>query len=268
MTAPHVFVLDFDGVLCDSCAESALSAYAAVRKLWPGIAECADAPEWLLTAMAEVRPVIESGYEFVLLCKLLLVAEKQSGKASVAEQVQVILATWHTSLLHEALKLSSHTRDELTHAFGAARDAWLERDENDWAAANPFYPGTVEAVKQCPATVFVLTTKPRRFVRLLLRYAGIEIPDERVFAQGEYPNKATKVHEVLHRFPLSTVHFVEDRYETLIATPADPRLRTYLASWGYNTPQARAAVDAGTEHIDLRIEAFVANLTRGNDLAA
>ncbi|CAI5946939.1 unnamed protein product [Closterium sp. NIES-65] len=85
----HVYALDFDGVLCDSCGESSLSAVkvrrgdpeggSADRRLaaklrWPSLFAdvSADVEGTILKQMREVRPVVETGYENILLVRLLL----------------------------------------------------------------------------------------------------------------------------------------------------------------------------------------------------
>lgn len=71
------WALDFDGVICDSCGESSLSAwkvsdfdcfhilfFQAASKLWPEIFTASTAlekkPE-IIEKMRDVRPVVETG---------------------------------------------------------------------------------------------------------------------------------------------------------------------------------------------------------------
>ncbi|CAI5955751.1 unnamed protein product [Closterium sp. NIES-64] len=70
----HVYALDFDGVLCDSCGESSLSAVKAAKLRWPSLFAdvSADVEGTILKQMREVRPVVETGYENILLVRLLL----------------------------------------------------------------------------------------------------------------------------------------------------------------------------------------------------
>jgi hypothetical protein len=64
MVAKELWALDFDGVICDSCGESALSAWKAAAKLWPSIftEETAIAKkDDIMEKMRIVRPVVETG---------------------------------------------------------------------------------------------------------------------------------------------------------------------------------------------------------------
>jgi hypothetical protein len=70
----HLYALDFDGVLCDSCGESFISALKAAKIRWPQIFQSVDAATetWILEETRTVRPVVETGYENLLLVRLLL----------------------------------------------------------------------------------------------------------------------------------------------------------------------------------------------------
>jgi hypothetical protein len=64
MTAHHLWALDFDGVVCDSCGESSLSAWKAAEKLWPSIftaEEAVSKKDEVIEKMRGVRPVVETG---------------------------------------------------------------------------------------------------------------------------------------------------------------------------------------------------------------
>jgi hypothetical protein len=57
--------------------------------------------------------------------------------------------------------------------------------------------------------------------------------------------------------PSTTLHFIDDRYDTIAAVAAEPdvakRYSLYLAAWGYNTAEERAAARTlpGVTVIDL-----------------
>ena len=73
----RIFALDFDGVLVDSAAETALSGYAAAKRLWPGAPWLTrrlrrpDQMQALLADFCTVRPCLESGWEASILLNLL-----------------------------------------------------------------------------------------------------------------------------------------------------------------------------------------------------
>ena len=77
-TAPgggFFYALDFDGVICDSEPETSASAWMACAKFWPDVFDsdaARERKEELMIKMARVRPVVETGYENMLLLRLLL----------------------------------------------------------------------------------------------------------------------------------------------------------------------------------------------------
>lgn len=74
-TAPPaaVVALDFDGVICNSSIESSLSAWKGACDAWPTVFESATPTDKDRTVqyLRDVRPVIETGFENLLLIRLL-----------------------------------------------------------------------------------------------------------------------------------------------------------------------------------------------------
>ncbi|CAN0554037.1 unnamed protein product, partial [Ectocarpus sp. 12 AP-2014] len=71
------------GVICNSQGESSRSGFRAMRVLWPEIAaelrtkdggpkDSDDAPAWIVDKMKKLRPIVETGYENILLVRLLI----------------------------------------------------------------------------------------------------------------------------------------------------------------------------------------------------
>ena len=69
-----VLALDFDGVLCDSVDETAVSAWRAGSLLW-GDMVGQRPPAALLEAYRQTRPAVETGYQAILAMRLLLDGE-------------------------------------------------------------------------------------------------------------------------------------------------------------------------------------------------
>eukprot|EP00898_Chlorokybus_atmophyticus_P003059 jgi/Chlat1/3754/Chrsp259S03899 len=242
----HVYALDFDGVICDSCGESSRSAVIAAQELWPDVFErmTDSQKETILEQMRTVRPVVETGYENVILVRLLYEA-LCDGK----DVVKDILADWPT-IKTAAMQRLSLERESLVHLFGSVRDRWISSDIDTWLSANRIYPGVADALRFASSEVYIVTTKQRRFaIALLERLAGIgDFPEERVYDLEAGP----KV-EVLKRLQLEhpghVLHFVEDRLVTLENVIKDPALdgwKLYLGTWGYNTHVERERARANT----------------------
>lgn len=224
-----IVALDFDGVLCDSVRETALSAWKAGARFWPEW-ENADPEEEWVRRFIRLRPSLETGHQAIFMLRSII-----DGLADedIAENLEAHCRAWR-----EALGLE---RRDLVDIFGAARDQWIAHDLDSWLACHRFYPGTLPALRRCLADgeVFILTTKQERFVQALLEPQGIPLPPERIYGLDRGLKKTTILDRLGQEFPDSTLHFVEDRAATLQAALADETLeavRLYYAAWGYGTP--------------------------------
>ncbi|KAM0927673.1 hypothetical protein ACQ4PT_002693 [Festuca glaucescens] len=185
----HLYALDFDGVLCDSCGESSLSAVKAAKVRWPSVFEHIDATMegWIVEQMYTLRPVVETGYENLLLVRLLveiLVPSARHSSVSEGLSVQEILENW-LKLKPTIMSEWNEDRESLVDLFGRIRDEWIENDLPGWIGANRFYPGTADALKFSSSEIYIVTTKQGRFAEALLKeLAGIEIPSERIYGLG------------------------------------------------------------------------------------
>lgn len=244
----ELYALDFDGVICDSCGESSLSALKAAKVRWPVLFDGVDSTieDWIVDQMHTVRPVVETGYENLLLVRLLLETRTPSiRKSSVAEGLAVegILESWST-LKPIIMEEWGENREALIDLFGKVRDEWLEQDFAAWIGANRIYPGVSDALKFASSKVFIVTTKQSRFADALLReLAGVTIPSERIYGLGTGPKvEILKQLQKRSEHQGLTLHFVEDRLATLKNVIKEPELdkwNLYLGNWGYNTAQEK-----------------------------
>lgn len=244
-----LYALDFDGVLCDSCGESSLSAIKAAKVRWPSLFEQVDAAmeEWIVEQMYTLRPVVETGYENLLLVRLLVEIQIHSvRKSSVADglSIQEILENW-SKLKPTLMDEWQEDRESLVDLFGRVRDDWIENDFSGWIGANRFYPGTADALKLSSSEAYIVTTKQSRFAEALLKeLAGIDFPSERIYGLGTGPKVKVlqQLQQMLQHQGLK-LHFIEDRLATLknvIKEPALDNWNLYLVKWGYNTQKERA----------------------------
>ncbi|KAL3325912.1 hypothetical protein AABB24_036901 [Solanum stoloniferum] len=243
-----LYALDFDGVLCDSCGESSLSAVKAAKVRWPSLFNGVDSSleDWIVDQMHVVRPVVETGYENLLLVRLLLESRIPSiRKSSVAEGLTVegILENW-AKIKPIIMAEWNEDRDFLIDLFGKVRDEWMDNDLATWIGANRFYPGVPDALKFASSKLYIVTTKQSRFADALLKgIGGITIPAERIFGLGTGPK--VKVLKQLQEMPEHQglkLHFVEDRLANLKNVIKESELdgwNLYLGDWGYNTQKER-----------------------------
>jgi len=229
-----VFALDFDGVLCDSAPEGAVTAWRAGQRIWPEWQGAAP-PAACAERFVRLRPALETGYQMPLLMKLVF---DQVGDAEVLARF--------VPLCEELMAAQGLTRMQLGDLFGEARDEWIARDTAGWLGSHRFYPGVIDRLREALVSnpVYILTTKQERFSWQLLEAGGAAVPRERIWGLERNISKSRMLELVMaepaHRG--SRVHFVEDRVETLIEVAKNPLLdevHLYLADWGYNTPAQR-----------------------------
>eukprot|EP01043_Picozoa_sp_COSAG02_P039881 COSAG02_NODE_3183_length_7215_cov_13.727234_2_plen_266_part_00 len=164
--------LDFDGVLVDSAAETALSGFAAAKALWPGAAWLTrrlrrpDQLAALVSNFEQIRPCLETGWESSILLHLL--AEGMPNED--------IMANFQSGLRDETMAKLNVTKETCNNALKQAREEWIGEDgtSDDWLAAHGFYDGACQSVRDLLAAgrvedVFVITTKAADFSKRLLQ---------------------------------------------------------------------------------------------------
>jgi len=241
-----VWALDFDGVLCDSVGESARSGWKSGVAKWPEMFSTPEADakkEDVLEGMRVSRPVVETGWENVVMIRALL-----EGKTP-----EDILENWNTMLpvLMEEWGLE---RAELLELFGSIRDKWMSEDLPGWLGANRFYPGIPEATMSAFANpkgkVYIVTTKQARFTHALMNdMAKLPIALEDIYSTAESGRPKSDILQMLQERHSSatTFRFFEDKIGTLDKVEPMESMRAwelYLVDWGYNTKSERARAEA------------------------
>jgi phosphoglycolate phosphatase-like HAD superfamily hydrolase len=234
VTTDHIFALDFDGVLCDSVHESAVTAWRAGRHIWPQ-GRNMDPPDEFVERFVKLRPVVETGYQTLLLMGLI-------GR----EPDDAIIMAQFPELSAQLLKETNVSAQQCARWFGEARDAWIAEDLAGWLSHQGFYPRAMEKFKETLITnpVFIVTTKQERFVAALLKGWDVAFPRERILGLERGKPKEAILEGLLAQpqWQAGRWHFVEDRLETLLRV-ADHKplaaVHLYLADWGYNTEAAR-----------------------------
>lgn len=222
-----LWALDFDGVICDSAIETGLSGWAVAAKQWPKMpTKC---PDDMLDAFRAVRPVMETGFEAILIMRLLF----------EGVETEALLNDFNLQLdaLIERDKLSTN---DLKAAFGAYRDQWIERDLESWIRQNPLFDGIKPHLKSLHASDWlIITTKQQRFVEYILEANEISCPTA-IYGLEDGRGKPEILSELVKASPQRAIIFVEDRLPTLMKVMQENALENielWLADWGYNTHQ-------------------------------
>lgn len=249
----NVWCLDFDGVVCDSAGETGATGWRGAAQLWPE-RFAGPAPADYIAAFRQVRPALETGYESILLARLL-----RDGVTPAQ-----ILADFRR-LGPELLARLGLERQALIALFGSTRDRWIAADLPGWLGCHGFYPGVVASLhrfQDAGDALFVITTKEKRFTLSLLAAAGLPLPEAAVFGL-EAGRKTEVLRRLLARPELAgaSFRFVEDRLKTLEEVAAEPDLgavRLYFAEWGYVLPEHLPQAAACPRIQRLNLAAFTA----------
>lgn len=136
MSSSIVYALDFDGVICDSVGESSITSFCAAKTYWPHLDAdenpSSPAKQYLLDAMRSIRPIVETGYENVLLARMALETDPDQIQSAF---VQPVLKNWST-IKEQLLSEWDVNEDQLIQTFGSIRDKWIENDPDSWLSAN------------------------------------------------------------------------------------------------------------------------------------
>ncbi len=231
MKPDYLYLLDFDGVICDSAIETAVTGWRAAGSFWTDISG-EFPPDRLISQFRQVRPVLETGYEAILILRAL------SDGVSVttllndfAKQMKQLLVQYNLS------------PSELKTQFASVRDHWIAGDLTSWIEMNPLFEGVPDYLRrlnQSEHPWYIITTKQERFVSQILAANNIPFPADHIFGLDRNKSKNQVLSELQIEHPDVPFGFVEDRLPTLHNVIADQNLRSvslFLADWGYNTEQ-------------------------------
>jgi hypothetical protein len=252
---PDILALDFDGVLCDGMREYFEASRRTHARVWP------DEPvpgDDVFPVFRRLRPVILTGWEMPLLLRAI------ARKRDDAE----ILGHWATVrdelVASDPRGAGARLGAVLTATLDQVRREWIAADRPGWLAQHAPY-GPLEDVRRVvaePPRAVLVTTKEGEFARLILDAWDVRLADiqgkEAGIHKCENLRAQIDAHVRAHgRRP--RVWFVEDRLETLEHVTTHPDLDDvglFLAAWGYNTAETRAAVQTSSRVRLLQLQQF------------
>jgi phosphoglycolate phosphatase-like HAD superfamily hydrolase len=223
-----IYALDFDGVICDSAVETAITGWKAASQIWADMPKVV--PQEMIARFRAIRPIIETGYEAILTMRLLY----------LEESIESIYSDYGNKINH-LLKDSKITVDDLKALFGETRDVWIANDLADWINMNPLFDGVAEKLRQLEERHwYVVTTKQERFVKQILKANAINLADQQIFGLDRNMSKIEVLKGLLKIHPNESLVFVEDRLPTLLNVLKNDGLtsvKLIFALWGYNTAE-------------------------------
>lgn len=239
MNKSLVYALDFDGVICDSAVETALTGWKVATQVWADMSDTVPSKLHIKQFHA-LRPYLETGYEAVIFMRLL-----QQG-----ETVEHIQAN-----TQQFLAQFSHEVPLLKRLFGQTRDQWIQNEQEEWIAMNPLFSGVAEKLRQLNGRAwYIVTTKQERFVEKILEANQVELPTD-IYGLDRRMSKSAALDELMYMHTKEKICLIEDRLPTLLTVQSNEDLsevELQLVDWGYNTAQDRQkAIESGIPVIAL-----------------
>ena len=142
-----LYALDFDGVICDSAVETGITGWKVASQLWPEMP--AEIPSEMIDLFRQVRPVMETGYEAILIMRLLFEGTPPQN-----------LLDDFANAIKDIIEQEQLSTDQLKQLFGETRYHWINDDLDDWIAMNPLFDGVADKLRQIdPEQCVIITTK-------------------------------------------------------------------------------------------------------------
>jgi len=241
MNQSIIYALDFDGVICDSALETGVSAWKAAAQIWDDFPTALPTLEQL-AQFRQIRPVMGTGYEAILIVRLL-------NNGETAEEIMADYQAKTQKLIND----SALTLESLKKIFGETRDRWIKDNLDGWVEMNPLFPGLAEKLQRLSeqGIWYIITTKQERFVKQILKANQVELPEERIFGLDRNMSKEAVLTDLVSRHAEQQLYFVEDMLPTLLKIIKNSRLQSvklFFALWGYNTAQDKT--EAGKQRIE------------------
>lgn len=267
-TRKELLALDFDGVLCKSDGESSYSSIIAAREQWPD--ECTIEYSFEFNRVrryiSELRPVIETGYENMILVRYILERLRVDGICDVDTGCTIdttpLLTEWCPEMRDELITRYNTDKETLIYMFGHIRDRIIEERYQFWVELNEIYPFVAEHFTRerlletgKKLDYCIVTSKQGRFAKSILNYFNIDPPkDEQLYdlenPMGAKPRvllsllagldmraKPEEIEAAVSGETLKAIqekgqevpliHFVEDRWQALQAVMKNDLLKPH-----------------------------------------
>jgi hypothetical protein len=251
---PDILALDFDGVLCEGMREYFETSRRTYRHVWP--AESAPGDD-AFPQFQTLRPVILTGWEMPVLLKAIVQGRTGSAIAHDWPSVRDAIIRGDSRHGDDLVKTLTVTLDEV-------RRTWIAEDPRGWIELNVPYCDLEEVRRLVaqPERAVLVTTKEGEFARRILQAWDVRLADIQGKEAGTH--KCENLRALIDAYDRThgrrpRLWFVEDRPETLEHVTTHPDLADvglFLAAWGYNTPDARAAAVAGRRIRLLQLDQF------------
>lgn len=218
----RLYVLDFDGVICDSRLECMITSYNAYNAMHsPCPPRCFNAdpiPDAQRKQFLEYRFLVRVAREYYLLWEMILRRQSISKSAPIGEQICV-----------EPAEL-----ERFKAVFFQERYEWMTQDVRSWLGNNPLYDGIVYKLQAwcSDQRLWIVSAKDSRSILTILAHNSVSIPESFVLG-NERGDKGDIMRPFCSTKKNARVAFIDDNLDN-VRLVKGLGVKSYLASWGYN----------------------------------
>ena len=212
--------LDFDGVICDSVAETYVTSwigYWSLRGRQPDSVSLAEKETYY-----SIRPFIRDAEDYFVL------------HYSLEHDIPLIDQASFDDL---AESLGKETLETYTKTFYEVRKRLMRDDLAYWISLHRLFPAMKPVFGRLAQDrrVHILSTKRAHFISFILKNLGFHWPEERIH-YGRGKEKLELLRNFLGPSRRNSAVFIEDQIDN-VKRNRDLRITPYIASWGYIHPE-------------------------------
>ena len=211
-----IYILDFDGVICDSIDECMLTTYNSFKDT--NIINISDVPSHFRKYFYEYRFLVRPAKEYFLLCK------------AYTDNIDL-----STSNFEEFRKLYEYEMNNFESIFFQKRFE-LKKNIVLWLSYHKIYEHADQFISNIRNNIFILSTKDYDSVKILANHFGFIKKVEDIFSREISSDKAILFEYFFNKYKLllnsRRIVFVDDNESHLASVVKFP-VELYFASWGY-----------------------------------
>jgi phosphoglycolate phosphatase-like HAD superfamily hydrolase len=223
----RLWAFDFDGVACDSTEECLVTAWNAWGR-GPFIRRPAEAPAAFARFFRPRRVFVRGAGEYYVVCR----AFEEGRPFKRQADFERLCKAW------------AAFQPAFAEKFFAARRRLRRVDLDAWIGLHGVHARVLKAMARLnrEGRLCVVTLKDARSVELILGRRGLKLPRRRILDQARIKSKMDGLRRAARdagTTPQETM-FLDDNVTHLLE-PRREGVPCFLASWGYVTPEHRAA---------------------------
>ena len=216
-----IYVLDFDGVICDSTPECMVSAWNAWNKNHKKEYFFEDLSHFSKKQISEfrlLRPFVKGAGEYFTLMKIL---EEQN------------VTSINLLKYSEEVKKNKIKNIEFKKDFYFARKKLRNLSEKKWVELHYIYKPVINFMKKIDKnSLCIATLKDRESVSLILKAQGLELSDSQIIDESMINNKldALNIYVKKLKKKKNEIIFIDDNVTHLL-DPFKEGFSVFLSTW-------------------------------------